>query len=323
MRLASMMDWQLTITIRPLRLLARFGLLSLMLLVAAVPANRNGDATAAEPSSAATKNAVAVVESILTADASSIAPDRRNLLARVIVGEALACGLDPLFALAVGAVESSFDHEAVSKTGARGLYQVVTSTWNREIKRRGLGRMEKFDPVANAKIGVGYLCFLHKTFKRPDNLLLAYNQGPGTASDIISGRELPSDEASVYGPHVWRAYKALLIRANAAGRTVKLAELRALCRSPERTVYRSAVEANSKAGGKVMTKPKPTLGEKFATNLLKLRKERKLTQGQLAEKSGLSVSYISMLERNERTPPLDTLEAVAKALRIEPTAMLV
>lgn len=76
-----------------------------------------------------------------------------------------------------------------------------------------------------------------------------------------------------------------------------------------------------------MTKPKPkpptTLGEKFSKNLYDERTRRKLSQETLATRAKLSVSYISMLERGQRTPPLDTLEQIAKALGIAPTAMLI
>ncbi len=37
-----------------------------------------------------------------------------------------------------------------------------------------------------------------------------------------------------------------------------------------------------------------------------------------ASKARVSVSYVSTLERGERTPPLETLNAVAKALAIYP-----
>jgi transcriptional regulator with XRE-family HTH domain len=65
------------------------------------------------------------------------------------------------------------------------------------------------------------------------------------------------------------------------------------------------------------------LADKFATNLKSERLRRKLSQEALAAKAGLSVSYISMLERGQRTPPLDTLESLAKALSVSPTHLLV
>ncbi|HTT71459.1 MAG TPA: helix-turn-helix transcriptional regulator [Anaeromyxobacteraceae bacterium] len=55
-----------------------------------------------------------------------------------------------------------------------------------------------------------------------------------------------------------------------------------------------------------------------ATNLRAARAHRSLSQQALAKKTKLSVSYISMLERGQRTPPLETLEALAKALAVAP-----
>jgi ribosome-binding protein aMBF1 (putative translation factor) len=66
----------------------------------------------------------------------------------------------------------------------------------------------------------------------------------------------------------------------------------------------------------------PGLADKFAVNLKSERIRRKLSQEALAAKAGLSVSYISMLERGQRTPPLDTLESLAKALAVSPTSLL-
>jgi transcriptional regulator with XRE-family HTH domain len=64
------------------------------------------------------------------------------------------------------------------------------------------------------------------------------------------------------------------------------------------------------------------LADKFAVNLKSERLRRKLSQEALAAKAGLSVSYISMLERGQRAPPLDTLESLAKALAVTPTSLL-
>lgn len=65
-----------------------------------------------------------------------------------------------------------------------------------------------------------------------------------------------------------------------------------------------------------------TLSEIFARNLAALRQLASLSQEELARKAHLSVSYISMLERNKRTPPLETLERLAKVLGATPLYML-
>lgn len=55
--------------------------------------------------------------------------------------------------------------------------------------------------------------------------------------------------------------------------------------------------------------------ESFAARLKKLREEAKLTQEQLAEKSGLDVGTIRQLEQGTRTNPLwQTICALARAL---------
>jgi transcriptional regulator with XRE-family HTH domain len=61
---------------------------------------------------------------------------------------------------------------------------------------------------------------------------------------------------------------------------------------------------------------------RFATNVRKLREKKKLSQKALADKVGISVSYVSMLERGQRSPPLETIEKMAKALGVPPAALL-
>lgn len=61
---------------------------------------------------------------------------------------------------------------------------------------------------------------------------------------------------------------------------------------------------------------------RFAGNVRKLRSKKKFSQKTLADKIGISVSYVSMLERGQRSPPLDMLEKVAKALGVTPISLL-
>lgn len=66
----------------------------------------------------------------------------------------------------------------------------------------------------------------------------------------------------------------------------------------------------------------PSLTHIVASNLLELRVARHHTQEELAQKADLSVSYISMLERECRFPPLPTLEKLAAALHVDPHMLL-
>lgn len=60
----------------------------------------------------------------------------------------------------------------------------------------------------------------------------------------------------------------------------------------------------------------------FAVNVQAKRKAKKMTQEALARVIGVSVSYVSMLERGQRSPPLETIEKVAKALGVSPITLL-
>ena len=51
-------------------------------------------------------------------------------------------------------------------------------------------------------------------------------------------------------------------------------------------------------------------------NTARIRKERGLTQEQLAERSGLSQQYLSGLERGRRNPTIVTLFEIAAALGV-------
>jgi transcriptional regulator with XRE-family HTH domain len=59
-----------------------------------------------------------------------------------------------------------------------------------------------------------------------------------------------------------------------------------------------------------------------AKNLRTMRAQQNLSQQALAKKARVSVSYVSMLERGKRTPPLETLENLAKALDVSPVYLL-
>ena len=61
-----------------------------------------------------------------------------------------------------------------------------------------------------------------------------------------------------------------------------------------------------------MTSPAKKLGE----NLRKIRLAKGMTQGDLCEKIGADVSYISNVENGNKNPTLSTIERIAKALNV-------
>lgn len=57
--------------------------------------------------------------------------------------------------------------------------------------------------------------------------------------------------------------------------------------------------------------------EKFGTRLRTLRKEKDLSQEELALKSGLNRPYISAIEKGKRNVSLEVMEKLAGAMDIE------
>ena len=59
-----------------------------------------------------------------------------------------------------------------------------------------------------------------------------------------------------------------------------------------------------------------------AQNLRRLRQDRGLSQEELAGQAGLNRNYVGMIEREENAPTVDTLEVLAKVLKVEAEAFL-
>jgi len=58
------------------------------------------------------------------------------------------------------------------------------------------------------------------------------------------------------------------------------------------------------------------LQEKLGSKIRELRKRRKITQASLAEKTDLSDNFIGLLERGKTSPSLESLEKIARALKV-------
>lgn len=64
------------------------------------------------------------------------------------------------------------------------------------------------------------------------------------------------------------------------------------------------------------------LNRRFAENLIVLRRRSDLSQVVTAERSGLHITQISLLERGLRLPRLDTIVKLGGALEVEPCELL-
>jgi hypothetical protein len=132
-------------------------------------------------------------------------------VSRAILQECELHGVDPLFILAIIESESNFDPEAISPTGARGLMQIIPSTF------RAMSSAKKMlDPVENVRAGIKYVKYLYDAgFGKkggPESILLAYNMGPGGALAVMRGEQERSYEAEIYVPKVLNKYKGLLVK---------------------------------------------------------------------------------------------------------------
>jgi len=54
----------------------------------------------------------------------------------------------------------------------------------------------------------------------------------------------------------------------------------------------------------------------FAANMRRIRKEKQLTQEQVAERAGLHPNYVSSVERGERNLSIANIERIAVALGV-------
>ena len=59
------------------------------------------------------------------------------------------------------------------------------------------------------------------------------------------------------------------------------------------------------------------LQKKLGQRIADLRKQRRLTQAQLAKRVGYSVEFISLIERGVNGPSIAGLEKLAKALKVD------
>jgi len=65
----------------------------------------------------------------------------------------------------------------------------------------------------------------------------------------------------------------------------------------------------------------PSLRKQFGNRLRSIRHERKLTQEQFAEHVGVSVDFLSLIERGINAPSFETIEQMAKRLRVPVKAL--
>jgi soluble lytic murein transglycosylase len=137
---------------------------------------------------------------------------------------AARAALDPYLVAAVVREESSFDPQARSRVGARGLMQLMPDTARQLAKGRGLPSGDDMlaDPGANLLLGSAYLAGLMKEFGEPRLAVAAYNAGPARVREWWKARAtddvevwvelIPFDETRFFVRRVmlsWEEYRRL------------------------------------------------------------------------------------------------------------------
>lgn len=64
------------------------------------------------------------------------------------------------------------------------------------------------------------------------------------------------------------------------------------------------------------------VNERFAENLRKVRKQKGISQEELAARAGLDLTTVNELENGNREPMLNTIVKLAKALGVSPKQLL-
>ena len=108
--------------------------------------------------------------------------------------------LDPFFVMAVIRTESSFNPEAVSPVGARGLMQIMPDTAVDLAARMGINHREEylFLPAYNIRMGTFYLRRLLDYFGEQDTALAAYNGGWGNVSNWLQDPQFSLDGRTLH-----------------------------------------------------------------------------------------------------------------------------
>jgi transcriptional regulator with XRE-family HTH domain len=57
--------------------------------------------------------------------------------------------------------------------------------------------------------------------------------------------------------------------------------------------------------------------DKVRARILEIRKAKNITQEKLVEETGFDIKQVGRIERGETNPTISTIEAIAKALKVE------
>jgi soluble lytic murein transglycosylase len=118
----------------------------------------------------------------------------------LVVSAARNEGVEPALAWSVMRRESAFFPEAVSRSGAQGLMQIMPATWDwlAEIQNQQ-DASNAFDIAMNVRFGVHYLGYLGRYFDGDDELAIAsYNRGQGYIGRLFESPDVAANKDELY-----------------------------------------------------------------------------------------------------------------------------
>ncbi len=128
-------------------------------------------------------------------------PQRAEAWVPAIEAAAGAVGLDPRLLASLVWAESEFNPNALSRSGAIGLAQLMPKT------AEGLG-VDPYNPLENLNGGARYLQWTIEEFGSYELGLAAYNAGPGRVRE--AGLNIPNiAETQAYVPKVMNYFRSL------------------------------------------------------------------------------------------------------------------
>ena len=131
----------------------------------------------------------------------TVDPKAARIISRHIHRYTVLYGQDPDLVLAIMAIESKFEPNAVSQAGATGLMQVMPQ-W-----KQVLGIKEDLkDPETSIKYGLQILGFYQNMYKDIELVLTAYNRGPGPVDMALMRKKSPKNG---YSDLVLQTYERL------------------------------------------------------------------------------------------------------------------
>jgi len=119
--------------------------------------------------------------------------------------------VDPLMFLAIGIVESGYDHSATSSANAKGLYQIWPSTGRLLARSLDWEYSDEmlYDPEKNTEMAALYLDILFSAYNDQNMVLAEYNGGPLNAGYYRAGSSRAATETKEYVKKVGSVYENL------------------------------------------------------------------------------------------------------------------